>query len=246
MDTPHVRRCIDISRKKILLIALLGSLLAVKAQGQTAMRYRRVHLENYDDRPLRYGFFFALPSTRFNVKYSDAYMTADSAYQLFSPNRTGFRVGFVLNALLSDHFDLRTTPSVSLYGREVIYRYAGGTERKEVRESTWLEIPLLLKYKSQRRHNSRMYVIGGLSLGLEANVRKGESQGSSRLLTKTRDLSVEYGIGFEQFFEFFKFAPELRFSHGLVNLFEPVQVSTANQSIRGLNTHTVTLFLTFE
>ena len=91
-----------------------------------------------------------------------------------------------------------------------------------------------------------MYVVGGGSLGIETNVRRREVAGSSRLLTKNRDLTVEYGVGFEQFFEFFKFAPEIRFSHGLVNLFEPVQGNAANIGIQKLRTHTITLYLTFE
>lgn len=210
------------------------------------MRYRRIHLEDYDDRTIRYGFLFAAPVTRFNIKYSDAYVSSDSAHQLYSPSKVGFRVGFVMNTILGPHFDVRVTPAVSLYSRSVEANYQGGTSKKEVRESTWVELPLLLKYKSKRRHNSRMYVVGGGSLGIETNVRRREVAGSSKLLTKNRDFAIEYGIGFEQFFEFFKFAPEIRFSHGLVNLFEPEQGNTANIGIQKLRTHTVTLYLNFE
>ncbi|WP_229310895.1 type IX secretion/gliding motility protein PorT/SprT [Larkinella soli] len=237
---------LHIHRKKILLIGLLASLFSPELRAQSTMRYRRVHLEDYEDRAIRYGFLFAAPMTRFNVKYSPGYVTADSAYQLYSPNKVGFRVGFVMNAVLSEHFDVRITPAVSLYGRSVEYRYPGGIQKTELRESTWLEFPLLLKYKSKRRMNSRMYVVGGTSLGIETNVRRREVAGASRLLTKNTDLTVEYGIGFEQFFEFFKFAPELRFSHGLVNLFEPLQGSPTSVGIQKLRTHTVTLYLTFE
>ncbi|MFC5410374.1 outer membrane beta-barrel protein [Larkinella bovis] len=222
------------------------ALFSLEGQAQSAMRYRRMHLEDYEDRTIRYGFLFAAPVTRFNIKYSDAYVSRDSAHQLYSPNKVGFRVGFIMNTILSEHFDVRVTPAVSLYSRSIESKYPGGISKSEVRESTWMELPVLLKYKSKRRMNSRMYVIGGGSFGIETNVRRREVAGSSKLLTKNRDLSVEYGIGFEQFFEFFKFAPEIRFSHGLVNLFEPVQGNTANIGIQKLRTHTVTLYLNFE
>lgn len=248
MDIFNIWNLFYLHRKKRLLIAgillILGSQLA---QAQSTMRYRRVHLEGYDDKVMHYGFLFAAPLTKFNIGYSDAYVNQDSSYQLFSPRKAGFRVGFIANVNLTEHFDFRVTPSVGLYGRSVEYRYPNTSKpRTEVRESTWIELPLLVKYKSQRRHNTRMYVIGGILLGIEANVRRGETTGASRLLTKNTDLAVEYGVGLEQFFEYFKFAPELRFSHGLVNLFEPQQISGQNAGIRRLTTHTVSLYLNFE
>ncbi|MGA0557523.1 porin family protein [Larkinella sp. VNQ87] len=246
MDTSYVWHLFHLHRKKTLVIALLLTLLGPDLRAQSSMRYRRIHLEDYEDKAIRYGFLFAAPATRFNINYSDAYVNTDSAYQLYSPRKVGFRVGFIMNAILTEHFDVRLTPAVSLYSRSVEAKYPGGTTRSEVRESTWVEFPVLLKYKSKRRMNSRMYLVGGGSIGIETNVRKREVTGSSRLVTKNRDFAVEYGIGFEQFFEFFKFAPEIRFSHGLVNLFEPVQGNTANIGLQKLRTHTVTLYLNFE
>jgi len=227
-----------------LLASLLLCALSTQTQAQ-GYKYVRKHLERYDDKELHYGFFFAAPITRFSVGYSPSYLTAGSAYRIYSPNKASFRVGFVLNAFLNDRFDLRLTPAVSLYSREVQYDYPGGSQRTETRESTWVDLPLLLKYKSERRNNSRMYLLAGGSFSIETNVRRKELQGASRLSTGNMDLAVEYGIGFEQFFEFFKFAPELRFSHGLLNLYRPTS-NTAGIGINRLTTHTITLYLNFE
>lgn len=221
-------------------------LLLVGAQAQAqGYKYVRKHLERYDDKEIHYGFFFAAPVTRFSVGYSPAFLTADSAYRIYSPNKPSFRVGFVVNAFLNDRFDLRLTPAVSLFSREVKYDYANSQTKTEVRESTWLDFPLLLKYKSERRNNTRMYLLAGGTFSVETNVRRRETQGTSRLSTGTMDFAVEYGVGFEQFFEFFKFAPELRFSHGLVNLYRPT-TNAAGIGINRLTTHTVTLYLNFE
>jgi hypothetical protein len=232
------------NRKQKTSFLLLASLLIisqfVQAQG---FGYVRKHLERYDDKIIHYGFFFAAPTTRFTVQYSDAFMAKDSATRIYGPGSTGFRVGFVMNTLLNDRFDLRVTPAVSLYNRAVHYDYPGGTQRVEVRESTWLEIPVLLKFKSERRVNSRMYLLAGGTFGIETNVRKAQSAGQVR--TNTTDFTVDYGVGFEQFFEFFKFAPELRFSHGLTNIYQPGTKGTS-PGIGRLTTHTVTLYLTFE
>ncbi|QJW91563.1 PorT family protein [Spirosoma taeanense] len=244
MDTAYLRRCFNLHRPKAVLVAVLALLLSVSAQGQ-GYKYVRKHLERYDDKEIHYGFFFAAPVTRFSVGYSPAFIRADSAYRIYSPNKPSFRVGFVVNAYLNDRFDLRLTPAVSLFSREVKYDYPGGTTKTEVRESTWLDFPLLLKYKSERRNNSRMYLLAGGAFSIETNVRRKEIQSASRLSTGTMDFAVEYGVGFEQFFEYFKFAPELRFSHGLVNLYRPTN-NAAGIGINKLTTHTVTLYLNFE
>lgn len=229
-----------------LSIALfLISFLHSRVQAQSNYKYVRKHLERYDDKTIHYGFFFAAPVTRFSVSHSPEFITADSAYRIYSPNKPAFRVGFVINSYLSQHFDLRLTPSVSLFSREVQYDYPGGSSRTEVRESTWIDLPLLLKYKSERRNNSRMYLLAGGAFSIESNVRRKEIQGATKLSTGTMDFAIEYGIGFEQFFEYFKFAPELRFSHGLVNLYRPTN-NVAGVGINKLTTHSVTLYLNFE
>jgi hypothetical protein len=249
MHTPYLRRQFDLRGQKIALLVLLGLCWVAKstpARAQNALNQRRF-MEFYDDKTIHYGFFFAAPFTRFNVRHSEAFVNADSTTSIVSPTQPGFRMGFVFNVGLSRRFDFRITPTVSIYGRSVQYAFAGGSERTQLRESTWVEVPLLFKYKSERRGNTRMYVVGGLAFGIEANVRRKENLGlyRERLATKTADVTVEYGVGLERFFEFFKFSPELRFSHGLVNLLDP-NVSAYSQGVSRLTSHTVTLYLMFE
>ncbi len=245
MDTAHLRRCVDLHWSKAVVAACFLLLIHGQTAAQGNYKYVVKHLERYDDKLIHYGFFFAAPVTRFNVGYSPAFITSDSSYRIYSPNRGSFRVGFVVNAHLTNRFDLRLTPAVSLFSREVQYDYPGGTSRTETRESTWVDFPLLLKYKSERRNNSRMYLLAGGAFSVETNVRRKENVGTSRLSTGTMDFAVEYGVGFEQFFEYFKFAPELRFSHGLINLYRP-SGNIASVGINRLTTHSVTLYLNFE
>ncbi|WP_420150417.1 outer membrane beta-barrel protein [Spirosoma sp.] len=229
----------------VALIILTLLLFQSNSQAQSSYKYVRKHLERYDDKAIHYGFFFAAPINRFSITHSPAFLKADSAYRIYSPNKPNFRVGFVINAFLNDRFDFRLTPSVSLVSREVHYDYPNSESKTETRESTWLDFPMLLKYKSERRNNSRMYLVAGGTFSIQTNVRKKENQGQSRLSTGNMDFAVEYGVGFEQFFEFFKFAPELRFSHGLVNLYQPSN-NAAGVGISKLTTHSVTLLLNFE
>lgn len=248
MHTTHFWNLLYLHRTKIIVLLLLVSTLlkseTTYAQGQG---YIRKHLEFYDEKPIHYGFLFAMPVTRFRVQHSDEFMSTDSAFLIQSPARPNFRMGLTLNAFLTDHFDFRTGLNVSLYERSIKYSYPSSPDVTKSRESVWMELPLTVKYKSKRRANSRMYMLAGVTLGIETNVR-GKNKGlapSDRLNTSNKDLSIDYGFGFDQFFEFFKFAPELRFSHGLVNVFTPA-INNADKGISKINTHTVTLLLNFE
>jgi hypothetical protein len=87
-----------------------------------------------------------------------------------------------------------------------------------------------------------MYVMGGVKLGIEANVKKK----STALSANTADLSLEYGFGLEQYFQFFKFTPEIRFSHGLLNLYVPPSIVGPYSKLNDIRSHTVTLVINFE
>ncbi|MES2519775.1 MAG: porin family protein [Bacteroidota bacterium] len=253
MFTTHIWHQYHLYRQKIVVFAaLFGIFILGLSHHSTAQRYeyKRIYDEFYDDKTVHFGFLFGFGSSRFNVYHSrnvGSGSTSDSSVTIVSPGNFAFQVGGLVNFKLSDRFDFKTGMNIALYGREVDYRFNNSPDfPPELRESTWLEIPLLLKYKSQRRGNSRMFLDAGIKLGIEANVRKNAAS-TKRLDTRTGDLSLEYGVGFEQFFKYFKFTPELRFSHGITNMFiTPTNNNAYARDIQRLNAHTVTLYLMFE
>ncbi|MFT4032827.1 MAG: porin family protein [Siphonobacter sp.] len=237
----------SISGVKFKLASFLTFFLFCQMLSAQNTVYQRKHLEFYDDKTVHYGFFFGLPNTRFNIKHSsDIASGSDSISHATSPTTQGFQMGFMMNVYLSPRFDFRFSPlTVSIYTRRVDYAFQNGGTQRQSRESTWVEFPFMLKYKSIRRGNTRMYAVGGFKAGFEANLRKGSTRDVDRLNTKAADFSVEYGVGLERFFEFFKFTPELRFSHGIVNMIGNNNTSYT-RSIKKLTSHTVTLYLMFE
>jgi len=240
MHSSYIRYLLCLSGTKIILLLFLLSGTETYGQGTG---YVRRHLEFYDDKPTHFGFLFAIPVTRYKLRYNAAYNT-DSTVALYSPGKTAFRMGFTINQVLSRHFDIRTTPSISLYGKEIVYHYPS-SEKRKIRESTWIEVPLLVKYKSLRRINTRMYLLAGGSIAIETNVKNKVRFGEEQLNTRRADFTLDYGVGFERFFEFFKFTPELRFSHGLINLIQP-QGAQTTPGIGRITSHTLTLYLNFE
>lgn len=239
-------------------------LISVLTQSVFAQQTRRHFQADYDAKSLRFGYFLGLTNTNFNVKFNNYFVNKDNYYSITSPPVLGLKMGGLVNFQLNDYFDFRILPTVAIYSRKLEYKYITKTdtdinlpetaptkyvyelkEKVEVRESAWFEIPVMLKYKSERRGNVRMYVFGGIRYGVETNAvnRKKKQQ----FVTKTSDFSIEYGTGIEFFREYFKFAPEIHFSHGLNNLVDPVNnKNTPLQGVDRLSTHTVTLYILFE
>jgi hypothetical protein len=246
-----------------LQIGLLVFLFSISSYGQLTQktkgvdRSKIVNLPNYDEKLLHYGFFVALNHNRFGVTYSDDYLTNTDVIYAKPQGQGGFALGFLLNVRLADQWALRFLPSVGFYSRFIDYKYSDAylktlpaSVRKngdltEEMESTFIEMQMLLKYRSQRRQNHRMYFIGGFKPGINAAGKKEDNNLSLRY--NPFDLSVEYGVGFEFYFPLFKFSPELRFSHGMMNMLQPLTNPIPQyQVLQRLTTHTVTLYFLFE
>lgn len=214
--------------------------LSVRAQVNT-----HYNLPNYDNRKLHYGFQLALNYSGFKVKQSSHFVNQDTVQSVRGIGSGAFALGFILNYRLSDFFDARFLPTVAFYERTIRYQFKSVEEPIDaIFESSFIELPLLLKYKSYRRKNLRMYMIGGLKPGIEVGARKRERR-NDQLRTQSLDLSIDYGFGLDIYYPLFKFSPELRFSLGLSNLFNEDDNIFSN-SIDGLSTYTVTLYLLFE
>ena len=198
---------------KSLGLLVLSLFVFVKVQAQDP---RWTNLPFYDDKFMHYGFTLGVNASGYKAKVSSNYFTKDTTLNVTPTYTPGFSLGFIVNFRLHDHFDLRVLPTVGFYSRSITYDFAHSSNTQTI-ESTFMEIPLLLKYKSMRRSNSRMYVIGGLKAGIEAGAKKKQRK-ESDLRTNGFDLCLDLGVGMDIYCPLFKFSTELRFSHGLLNV----------------------------
>ena len=236
-------------RKSTYLGIVLALFLAfhVKSQGY---KYVQLHDENYDSKPIHFGFMFGRVSSNFQLEATPANLSNATplvALNADSPKTLGFQIGGTINYAIDRHYEFRSGVNIALYDRQILFNEVTpngiNTLSTYSRESTWAEIPLNLKYRSLRRQNHRVYMLGGLKLAIETNVKRTGEQ----IQAKTSDISLEYGFGFEKFYKFFKFNPELKFSHGLTNLYlNPLSGSSPFSRLNQYRTHTVSLILYFE
>lgn len=171
----------------------------------------------------------------------------DSVHSIQPPRSFGFSLGFIVNLRLAQYADLRLLPKVSFYEHKLEYNFTDPeipTQSENV-ETTVVEFPLLVKFKSQRRKNGRMYLVGGITPGIEATGKKEEGEDDEKLPIRGGNVSFEVGVGIDIYYPLFKFSPELRYSAGLINMLKP-EDNPLSAGLDRLTTHSVTLYLQFE
>lgn len=233
--------------KVIVLLLFLVAAQHAEAQ-QKKTRWVKRNNPNYDEKKLTYGFLIGLHSSAYQIKYSDLFVTQefDTLFAVEPKWSPGFSLGFIMNYKLADLLDLRLTPKVAFYEHHLLYRYTDDQANQEhFVETTMVEFPLLLKFKSERRENLRMYMIGGVKPALEASGKKKLENSTSTLEVTGGNLSLDVGFGLDIYYPLFKFSPELRFSRGMVNILDNT-TNIYGQPLQRVNTNTVTLYLLFQ
>ncbi|WP_020526678.1 outer membrane beta-barrel protein [Flexithrix dorotheae] len=253
MHTANIWNKLDLPWKKIGVITLLFLGLGFNSFAQYTQNIRRL---NYDNRNNHYGFQIGLFSSNMNIKHSQHFADdLDSTFVISPQRHTSFSLGFIYNKSLADElWDLRILPNVAFYAHTVDYYFYQGEGdegpilEKETQKientTTFIEIPVLLKYKSVRRKNFRVYLVGGFTAGVGVGGKKG-GEDPRNLGLNQFNFEVSYGIGIDGYMALFNFAPELRFSHGLVNMLKPNDNIYTNNLDR-ITTHKIGLYFNFE
>lgn len=244
MHPSYLRNKFNLLGKKIILL-FAGVLLSL---GSFAQADSEVFNPRYDERKIvTYGFSLAAHSASFKLKYSDYFTTPgmDSVHSIMPRKRPGFKLGFIVNFKLAQFLDARITPTVAFSEYVLEYNYVGGNQLNELVESTGVEFPILFKYKSQRRNNLRMYVIGGATPVIEAAGRSKLEEDLNRLQLDQVNVNLEIGFGFDMYYPLFKFSPEVRFAYGMVNLLTDT-INEKNIGLSDLRTKTLTFYFHFQ
>jgi hypothetical protein len=207
--------------------------------GLNSLAQRQVvkNLSTFDDKRLHFGFTLALNTIDFNIdhyqtmdknpNFNPVSGTSDSQYQNASiradiSNLTpGFTVGIVSNLRLGEYLDLRFLPGMSFGERKLVYNIpvvdnnSDNTEFYSIK-STFLDFPLLIKYKAKRMNNQRPYLIGGVAYRID--ISKTGQEDLVRL--KPFSSSLEAGMGWDMYLQFFRLSTELKFSFGMDNVLD--------------------------
>lgn len=200
--------------KKIVCLIFFAFTLSGSAQFTKNMFSKDplINLENFQNKRLYFGYFLGFNSYDFKIDYK----TAGPDIQV--KKSTGFNVGIVGDLKLHEYINLRFEPGLYYTTRELMFPNFT-TESAALRQvnSTYIHLPLLLKFSSLRTGNIRPYILGGLSttLNLSSNSKSIDDNSAQRFRVKPWTTNYELGLGIDLFTPYFIFSPSIRGVFGL-------------------------------
>jgi hypothetical protein len=204
---------LNVMNKKTLYILLL-LLLPVGMMAQE----RKVQNKPYIDyRRLHYGFFVGthLQDMEFT---NNGFVTENGEvwYADIAEYNPGLSVGVLADLRLGEHFSLRAIPTMHFGQNNIRFREqnSGEISRQQVK-TTYISLPLHVKFAAERFNNYRPYITAGINPMLNLTVKK-----QKQLLLKKFDFMVEVGMGCDFYLPFFKLIPELKFAFSLLDVLE--------------------------
>lgn len=244
MQTINPRNQLYLRGRKIILACLL---VFGFAQSAVAQNNPSDNLLNYEDQWIHYGFAIGVHTSKYVIRYSDYFTSPamDTVHSIVPGNLGGFKLAFIINMKISRNLDFRMMPGASFYEYDLNYRFTNGITQRELKDATMVELPLLLKYKSERRGNIAMYTVFGINPSLEAAGKGDENDVTQKLELRNWNIAIDVGVGLDIFYPFFKFSPEIRYSYGLRNMLtdDPNDFSIG---LEKLTTQNLGIFVTFE
>lgn len=171
----------------------------------------------YDDKTLHFGFCIGFNVMDFNITPSQQYLQSDSLYPEVALLNPGINIQIVTDFRPAEHFDIRFLPGVAFGQRNVRFYKNRVLENEQQRlESSFLEFPLLLKYKGERLNNVRPYLIGGINYRYDlAGKKEYDDEKPVYLRIRRSDLYYEIGPGLDFYLPYFKLSVELKMSTGM-------------------------------
>jgi hypothetical protein len=112
-------------------------------------------------------------------------------------------------------------------------------------KATYVRIPMVLKFSTNRIHNVRPYVVGGFStsFNLSSNEESREDNTTGKFRTRTNMNALELGLGVELYLPYFKFTPSIR---GIFALKDEIVPDDWTQAIHSFKTQGVFINFIFQ
>lgn len=216
----------------------------------SAQKIRVNNLEKYDKAKVHFGFLLGINTTDFRVVRIGDFYKLDSVLVVEPKRQSGFNLGIISDLKLSENFNLRFVPELAFSQRDLHYfiQYPNAKTETVIKkvESTFLNFPVDIKFKSDRVGNYRFYVLAGFRYAIDM-VSQADVNSDTEVLVKLKkyDYGYEIGFGIDCYMELFKFAPEIKMFQGIPNVLAPdgAQYTT---SLSSLKSRVFSLSFTFE
>jgi hypothetical protein len=230
---------------------VLSLLIAVSFKGSAQLR-DAVNLPDRDSKFYHLGIALIYNNSHFQVSAHPSFLQSDSVLSVNPLNTGGFGLAGLHTFRISEHLEFRIVfPQLMFSYKNLSYhvKYPSSGETsvatKQV-ESILLGFPTQVKFLSDRIHNFRVYMLGGVNYQYDLASNASSRKAQNLVKLTPYDFSIEAGIGFQFYFPVFILSPELKISDGLINIHSRDPNLIYSSSIDKLNSRMVVFSLIFE
>ena len=202
-----------------LFLSLFFLSLSIYSQKNNA---KISNLQNFDQKKLHFGYYVGLN----NYNYKLDYILNPEKKTLIS-DQTGINVGLIGDLKLKKNLNLRFEPGLYTNKSDIVFydrqNFTKNSDTLRSIKSTYIHLPLLIKYSSRRYNNLKPYVLAGLStsFNLSSNQNRPEDNNNDVFRLKTNTFYYELGFGIDFYLQYFKFSPSIRGVFSLKNELVP-------------------------
>jgi hypothetical protein len=161
-----------------------------------------------------------------NYNYKLDYILNPEKKTLIS-DQTGINVGLIGDLKLRKNLNLRFEPGLYTNKSDIVFydrqNFTKNSDTLRSIKSTYIHLPLLIKYSARRYNNLKPYVLAGLStsFNLSSNQNSPEDNNNDVFRLKTNTFYYELGFGIDFYLQYFKFSPSIRGVFSLKNELVP-------------------------
>ncbi len=188
---------------RITLCFLSLSVLTAQAQKER-IQYKL----DFDKKTFYWGYYLGLNFKDYRISYNDNVTFIDSK------ESAGFNIGLIGGWNPHKNISLRLEPGISSNTKELVFTNIPGGARDSIREveSSYLHIPLVVKFNTNRMGNIRPYFVAGISYdrNLKSNEDNPNDNNEGEFRMKTNNFGYEMGFGIDIYMPYFIFSPSIR------------------------------------
>ena len=208
---------------KYFILTLAAGLLTMSAFSQR-YGYIEQNRPEHDLWPYYFGMSISYNHTSLHPSKHPTFLQNDSVLAVEPGSSGGIALGLLATLQLSPRFSIRTNPQLIIGGAKY-FTYSlkfpllgeSAIEKKTL-PSTVVSFPIQMKFNSDRIGNFRTYLLGGVKYDIDLASNSKARNAEDLVKLKAGDFGYEAGIGFNFFFPFVTFSPEIKVSNGLSNI----------------------------
>jgi len=194
------------------LAALLSGAVPVVAR---TFNDKVQNLPYADNRRWHLGFSIGAYASDLRLTHNGYITPEGEEWRIDQPNyQPGFCVNGLFDLRLNNYFSVRLSPGMYFGSRDITMKEINtdARERQNIK-STFVVLPVDIKFSGMRYRNSRPYVTAGVMPAFDVAKKR-----SDILQLKTSDIYLSVGFGCDFYLPYFKLNPEIKFCFGLSDM----------------------------